>query len=121
MHFAIAVLASLLLTFSARSTSAQTNTAARTAKPKYSIPWGLRPAMAPRIIRSDNSLALSDGGTAFVSTWLAGYRLMPDVLLFGLYTPAIAKEWRLPVFVGVTLPFGSGGGTPVTPWSTCSP
>ena len=31
-------------------------------------------------------------------------------LLFGLYTPELVKGLRLPLFLGATLPIGSGGG-----------
>ncbi len=122
--------------------------AAVARKPKYSLPWGLRPGIAPSVIRSDSSFALSDPqGNAFASTLTGGYKLMPNLglyakaaltystpaqpaatmmmptppkvesaavlsnpLIFGLYTPEIAKGLWLPVFFGVTLPVGGGGG-----------
>jgi hypothetical protein len=104
--------------------------------PKYSLPWGLRPAMAGTLVRSDTAFAFHDGGTTVASTFLGGYALEPGTfgiygrgayvrvspeegdgagafgnpLLFALYTPKLTDTLRLAVFAGVALPFGQGGG-----------
>lgn len=142
----VTVLSLLVLTMSGRAQDVVP--AAAAPKPKYSLPWGLRPGIAPNVIRSDSSLALSDPqGNAFASTLTGGYKLIPNLglyakaaltysspaqpaattmmpmppkaesatvfsnpLIFGLYTPKIANGLWLPVFLGVTMPIGSGGG-----------
>lgn len=115
-------------------TSAREPTAAA-PKPKYSLPWGLRPAIAPNALRSDSSYAVSDPTKTFVSTLLGGAKFAPNLGAYGkialthnnpvtgptanavsnpffflLYTPEVAKGMRLPVMFGFTLPVGSGGG-----------
>jgi hypothetical protein len=109
--------------------------------PPYSLPWGLRPAIAPKLVRLEGSFALRDHGaftTPLVLT--GGYRVMPDLavlvkdaviyddpassaksgaaivnpLLAILYTPKLGS-FRVPVFVGATIPIGSGGGESTAP------
>ncbi|MFT3925687.1 MAG: hypothetical protein QM778_24310 [Myxococcales bacterium] len=104
-------------------------------KPKYSLPWALRPAIAPNVLRSDSSYMTSDPTKAFVSTILGGAKFLPNLgaygklaithnnpekgpsanavsnpLFFLLYTPEVSKGMRLPVMLGFTLPVGGGGG-----------
>jgi hypothetical protein len=124
---------------SASAVTASAQDKAPAPKPRYSLPWGLRPAIAPKVIRSDSSLALTDNGNTFASTLLAGYNFIPNLgaygraavtynnpdsvpmgpksatafsnpILFGLYTPELMPGLRLPVFAGATLPIGAGGG-----------
>jgi hypothetical protein len=103
--------------------------------PKYSAPWALRPAIAPTIVRLDTALAFQDHARAYVPTLLAGYSFLKDAgayvrgalvynapeqggsgaviadpIVFGLYTPKIAPELRLALFLGFTAPIGGGGG-----------
>jgi hypothetical protein len=114
---------------------AESAPAAPPPKPKYSLPWGLRPAIAPTVVRSDSSYAPADANNTFVSTLLGGYKFLPNLgayaklayihnnpdkgptgnafsnpLFFGLFTPELSKGWRLPISIGFTLPVGSGGG-----------
>jgi len=80
----VTVLSLLLLTLPGRAQDAVP--AAPAPKPKYSLPWGLRPGIAPNVIRSDSSIALSDPqGNAFASTLTGGYKLIPNL---GLYARA---------------------------------
>lgn len=105
-------------------------------KPKYSLPWALRPAIAPNVLRSDSTYAVSDPNKTFVSTVLGGHKFAPNwgaygkiayshnnpekgpagntlsnPLFFGLFTPELTKGVRFPIMLGFTLPVGSGGGS----------
>lgn len=106
----------------------------------YSLPWQLRPAIAATVLRLDGAVAVQDHATTLASTFLGAYKLVPDfsVLfrlafvhnapdhassstamgnpLFGAtFTPELAPGLRLPLFLGVTVPVGSGGGNPDNP------
>jgi hypothetical protein len=114
-------------------------TASPPPKPKppvYSIPWALRPALAPQGVRLESSLALQDKAFTLPFVLTAAYRITPTVsvllkqalivndpvspapsgaalvnpLLGMMYTPELTKGLRLPLFMGVTLPIGMGGG-----------
>ena len=140
LWLAMSLLPDTALAQASQTVTLSTNAPAKApAKPKYSLPWGLRPAIAPTVIRSDSSLALSDTGNTCVSTLLAGYKFMPDLgaygkaaftynnpdsapmapkaataisnpLLIGLYTPELMPGLRFPLFIGATLPIGEAGG-----------
>ena len=111
-------------------------------KAKYAVPYFLRPAIAPNLLRLDGSLAiqttaftgasiLTAGGKPFESLGDLGFYgrfgvvgqstasltgvAATNPLLFGLWTPELAPGWRLPVFLGVTLPMGMGGGNAPNP------
>lgn len=53
--------------------------------PPYSIPWGLRPALAVNVIRLDSALSFfknpvtKDSGSTFVSTLLASYKITDNI------------------------------------------
>jgi hypothetical protein len=53
--------------------------------PPYSIPWGLRPALAVNVIRLDSSMSFfknpvtEDSGSTFVSTLLAAYKVTENI------------------------------------------
>ena len=108
---------------------------APTAKAPYSLPWVMRPAAAPRVVRSDTSFASFDGGNAMSTTIIAGTpvverfglyfrgalnRLDPDEgdanlafanpLLISLWAPDIGAPWKLSLAGAVALPLGQGGG-----------
>lgn len=106
------------------------------ARAGYSLPWNLRPAIAPDLLRVDAALAfhrdgfntatlLTGGGRPFAAVRDLGFygRLgvvttAPDgadgrssvvnPLVFALFTPQIAPGLRLPIFVGVSVPIGAG-------------
>lgn len=104
--------------------------------PQYSVPWGLRPAIASTLVRSDTALAWFDGGSTVASTFLGGYAIVPKTfgvyargayvhaspdqgssagglanpLVFGLFTPKLDDKVRLAVFAGVAAPLAQGGG-----------
>lgn len=107
-------------------------------KAGYALPYAMRPAIAPNLLRIDaNYVSLKDA--SIVSSLLTGgwkpiaslpdlgfygrvglVRMSSDIadsgtavtnpLFFALYTPEIAPKLRLPIFAGVTAPIGSGGG-----------
>lgn len=108
-------------------------------KAGYSLPWLLRPAIAPNIVRVDAALAFHTGGATQVPVLTAGGKpidSLPDLgfylrgavvhfapdapgtaatalsnpLPFALYTPEIGTGLRLSLFGGVALPVGAGGG-----------
>ncbi|MFO0661365.1 MAG: hypothetical protein U0165_16255 [Polyangiaceae bacterium] len=104
----------------------------------YSLPWLMRPAIAPDLLRLDSAIAFRDGGSTQAPTLTGGLRpigslptlgfygrvavvhdsqdnqpsgtIVSNPLLFALFTPEIASSLRLPVFFGVTAPVGGGGG-----------
>lgn len=53
--------------------------------PPYSIPWGLRPALAVNVVRLDSALSFfknpvtEDSGSTFVSTLLASYKVTDNI------------------------------------------
>jgi hypothetical protein len=112
-------------------------------KAKYSLPYSLRPAVVPNLVRLDTSLALQDTATTVASLVTAGGKPIAseqdlgffvrgafvyntvdggssgsgvsNPLLFALYAPEIATNLRLGLFGGVTLPVGAGGGSNPNP------
>jgi len=104
--------------------------------PKVSVPFGLRPAVASTLVRSDTAFAFFDGGSSIATTLLGGYAFSPGTfgiygrgayvrvspeegdssgalgnpLVFAMYTPKVGETLRLAVFGGVALPLGQGGG-----------
>lgn len=102
----------------------------------YSLPWGLRPAIAPNLLRLDTVVAPADDGTTVTSILTGGgkpFSAVPDLGFYGrlgfahhasddavtvasnplfgaLYTPELAPGLRLAPFGGVALPIGMGGG-----------
>lgn len=131
----VVALASSLLSSAA---AAQAPPAPWVQRAGYSIPWGLRPAIAPNLIRLDTSLALHDQGASAAFVFTGGARpfaALPDLGLYGrialahnspdhsawgtalgnpmllaLWTPRIAEVFRLSLSACVTLPVGMGGG-----------
>jgi hypothetical protein len=111
------------------------------ARAQYSLPWTMRPAVAPTLARLDSSMAFSTPGFTAVTLLTGGYAFVPGTLglygragvvhqtpetgaaatvvsnpiVFGLYTPLVAPGWRLTVFAGVALPVGGGGGDSADP------
>ncbi len=104
-------------------------------KAKYSLPFSLRPAAPPNLLRIDAPVAVQDAQTTMPTTLTGGARVHPDVglyarmafvrnapegasaghaasnpLAFALWSPQIAPKLRLPIFVGVAFPVGGGGG-----------
>jgi len=104
----------------------------------YSLPWSLRPALAPNLVRIDTAIVPQDAAFTLVPVLTAGYKpieSVPDLgfyarvgvvhhrpegqengvvfsnpVAFALYTPEVAPHVRLGLFAGVALPFGGGGG-----------
>lgn len=108
---------------------------AKPRPPTYTLPFYLRPAVAPNVVRIDGVLVPQKAQTTTVGLLLAGGRLTRDFGLYGrvgyarnspdvgpsgggvtnpiaiaLYTPVIAPFTRLALFGGVTAPIGQGGG-----------
>ncbi len=106
------------------------------ARARYSLPWNLRPAIAPNILRLDVALAFNSLGMNTATIFTGGGKpiaSLPDLgfygrvgavtygpdassghatfvnpLLFALWTPQVAPGFRLPIFLGVTVPTGTG-------------
>jgi hypothetical protein len=103
----------------------------------YSLPWGLRPAIAPNLLRLDTVVAPADDGTTVASILTGGgkpFAAVPDLGFYGrgaiaylasddaqtsavsnpllgvLYTPEVAPGLRVAGFGGTTIPIGQGGG-----------
>ena len=112
--------------------------------PPYSLPWQLRPAAAVNVLRADTSSGLrsvsGNGGTTLVTLLLASYKVTPDLAvtvrggvvddspplkdstaaflnpaLGATYVVKLGSGFRLAPFLGVALPFGSGGGNAPDP------
>lgn len=104
-------------------------------KAVYSLPFVMRPMAPPDVVRIDFPYAAQDAQTTIPMALTAGAKVLPDLgiygkialvhnapdvgdsatvfsnpLLFALYSPQIAPKLRLPVFAGVALPIGAGGG-----------
>ncbi len=101
----------------------------------YSLPWGLRPAVLPNVVRLDSAISVQDKATTVANVLTGGYQVAPGLgvlvripyvynapsatsqshslanpLFGGIYSPKIARDLRLGLFAGVALPFGMGGG-----------
>jgi hypothetical protein len=104
---------------------------------KYSLPWGLRPAIAPNLLRLDTVVAPSEDGTTVVSILTGGGKPIPAVqdlgfyvrgaaaqhageegsasavgnpLVAALFTPEVVPSLRVAAFGAVAAPVGQGGG-----------
>jgi len=109
----------------------------------YSLPYAMRPAVAPNLVRLDTTLAVQDNAFTMVPVVTSGYKpfshipdwgfyvrgalvynapenaengaALSNPLLFSLFTPKVAHALRLAGFVGVALPIGAGGGNTPDP------
>lgn len=125
-----------LLALTPAVASAQTAPPSPMARARYSLPWNLRPGIAPNILRVDLALAFSSVGLNTATIVTAGakpFTSVPDLGLYGragvvtygpdassghaavvnpivyaLWTPQVAAGVRVPLFVGVTVPVGTG-------------
>jgi hypothetical protein len=109
--------------------------------PRYALPFQLRPAVAPNVVRLEGTAGLRDGGGTGVLMLTVGARIVPDVSVIAraayaidvgpsaaagsevrgafanpslgvLYTPVVAPGMRLALFLGGALPLGEGDGLP---------
>jgi hypothetical protein len=106
----------------------------------YSIPWQLRPAIAVSVVRSDTAIAFyedqaSNRGTTVATMLLGSYKVTPELAPFvrlglvgnsppigawgtSFVNPALGatyalklwQDFRLALFLGLTIPVGMGGG-----------
>lgn len=116
--------------------SAATKPTPAEAKAKYSLPWLLRPAIAPTLLRLDSAFDFADKATIVAPVLTGGYAFIPKTLgvyarvgmvsnapkqgesatalsnplFFVLFTPEVAPGVRVGGFLGVTAPIGAGGG-----------
>lgn len=131
------LLAALLATqISLSEGPVEPQSAGKTAAPPYSLPFALRPAAASNVLRLDTVLALSEAATTVPVLALASWKLSPDFSLlarFGVVINSTGEETasgvaipnialggtyvlkpfpavRTALFLGLTLPMGSGGG-----------
>jgi hypothetical protein len=111
-------------------------------KPPYSLPFQLRPVVVGNVIRSDTAFAFyknpaGDSGTTVVSTLLGSVKVtdqfaplvrvgvvsnsppagdsavgLMNPVLGGTFAIAPTPELKLGLFLGFTIPIGSGGGEP---------
>lgn len=108
-----------------------------TKRKRYTLPFSLRPAVAPDLARVDSAFAFQDKASSAISTATFGMKpfvgtdlglygriavaqnapegarnaaAISNPIAFALYTPEVAPKLRLPLFVGITLPVGMGGG-----------
>ncbi len=106
----------------------------------YSLPWQLRPAQAVNVVRADTALAFADPRSTVASTILFAAKVTdnlsplvrlglvsnsPDAgpsatnfenpVLGAIYGLKPIPDWRLGLFLGVTLPIGQGGGNGPVP------
>lgn len=112
--------------------------------PPYSLPFQLRPVVVGNVVRSDTAFAFyespaGDSGSTVVSTLLGSVKLTDNFAplvrvgvvsssppagdsAVGLMNPVVGAtyalaptpELKLGLFLGVTIPVGSGGGEPGT-------
>ncbi|HKQ69113.1 MAG TPA: hypothetical protein VJT73_07230 [Polyangiaceae bacterium] len=116
--------------------------------PPYSLPWQLRPAAAATVIRSDTAFGFrkpaAGSGTTVAETLLFSYKVTPEFapmvrvgvvsdkppvgdsgfaflnpVVGGTYVIKLSPSVRLALFLGLTVPVGSGGGN--TPDKTVAP
>lgn len=101
--FRVAVVLSCWLTaFAARADGAPV---AAPPKPKYSLPWGLRPGIAPTVLRSDTSLVLSDPqGNAVASTLTGGYRIIPNLGVYARAALTYSSPAQPPATMAMPMP-----------------
>lgn len=142
---ALGAIATLSIALAAATASAEAKPPPRPApapKPKraaYSLPWGLRPAIPPTVVRSDTAFAFQGSAATTASTYLAGLRIVDGVgvyvrgavvhhtpmgpgaagkdrvvssnpMLFGIWSPKLSPSLRLPLFLGLAFPAGTGAG-----------
>jgi hypothetical protein len=118
---------------------------AQAAPAPYSLPWQLRPTAAANVVRLDNAIAfntLPDGSsqTTVPTLLLASYKLTPNFaplvrwgavyrtggavdgavawtnpVIGGTWALPLSDELRLGLFLGLTVPIGSGGGNTPDP------
>ncbi|MDX2050767.1 MAG: hypothetical protein SFV15_00130 [Polyangiaceae bacterium] len=113
--------------------------------PPYSLPFQLRPVVAGTVLRSDSTYAFYEspttrGGSTLASTLLGSYKLTDELaplvrvgfvknspptgpsgtnflnpVLGGTYALKLSPELKLGLFLGLTVPVGSGGGNSSKP------
>lgn len=128
------------LSLSTWAGAAHAQDASPTPPPPYSLPWQLRPVIPASVVRSDTTIAFysppgQDSGRTIASMLLASYKVTPELaplvrlgitndsppagdgktalqnpVLGALYGIRPSDASRLGLFLGVALPFGSGGG-----------
>ena len=135
-HRSLGCAAAAIVLLHAAGAFAQPAVSPARARAQYSLPWTMRPAVAPTLARLDSSMSFSTPGFSAATLLTGGYAFVPGTLglygraalvhqdpavgaaatalsnplVFGLYTPLVAPGWRVTVFAGVALPVGGGGG-----------
>ncbi len=133
--FSTALVVSLVLGASAASAQEAAPAKPKSPRPPYALPFALRPALAPNVVRLDGAFAFQRGATTIASTLTGGGRLAKDFglygraalvhdardglesraalsnpLLFAVWAPEVAPKTKLALMAGVTAPIGGGGG-----------
>lgn len=105
----------------------------------YSLPWALRPAAMPTVVRVDSTLAMRDEDTVVATVVTLGLKVSDEVgflargalvhgidgkasdsavgnpLVGALYSPHLTESLRCGVFVAIAVPVGMGGGDSADP------
>jgi hypothetical protein len=104
-------------------------------KPGYSLPFAMRPALAPNVVRLDASYVAQDTALSYASVLSAGGRVAKDFgiygrlglvrdakdgaesttglsnpLLMAVWAPEIAPKTRIALTAALAMPLGAGGG-----------
>lgn len=142
-HVSLALAAAFSCSLIASAAAAQTPATPATQRSGYSLPWGLRPAIAADLARLDTTVAVHAQGVGAAFVLTAGGRpfaSLPDVGFYGrialahnapdgsasgtalgnpmalaLWTPRVAEVFRLSFCAGVSIPVGMGGGSAPDP------
>ena len=105
------------------------------SKSTYSLPFSLRPAIVPTVVRLDAAVVDTKTGGVLASTFTAGAQVAPNLgvyvrgafvrvspdagnsatgianpSVFALYGLKMPSGWKSNVFAGLALPLGQGGG-----------
>ncbi len=105
----------------------------------YSLPWALRPAALPTVVRVDSTLAMRDEDTVVATVLTLGVKVTDEFgflargalvhgidgkasdsavgnpLVGALYSPHVTESLRCGVFIAIAAPVGMGGGNSADP------
>jgi hypothetical protein len=127
------------LGFLANVRDARADDAAVARPAPYSLPWSLRPAALPTVLRVDSTLAMRDEDTVVATVLTLGMKMTDEVgflargalvhgidgkasdsavgnpLVGALYSPHVTESLRCGVFIAIAAPLGMGGGNSADP------
>jgi hypothetical protein len=127
------------LGFFANVRDARADDAALARPAPYSLPWALRPAALPTVVRVDSTLAMRDEDTVVATVLTLGVKVTDEFgflargalvhgidgtasdsavgnpLVGALYSPHVTESLRCGVFIAIAAPVGMGGGSSADP------